>query len=82
MQYEMQAYKSHVRIYVQVLEHDLDLRTVKYSIWKSGGDMRMFYRKLEPPQHQPLHQSPATGDEDNDDTTQERTSQNDSDNKK
>ena len=29
---------------VQLLDPDLDLRTVKYSVWKSGGDMRLMYR--------------------------------------
>ena len=32
---------------IQVLDPDLDLRTVKHSIWKSGGDMRLFYREKE-----------------------------------
>ena len=31
----------------QVLDPELDLRTVKHSIWKSGGDMRLFYRQKE-----------------------------------
>ena len=30
---------------MQVLEPDLDLRTVKYFIWKSSGDVRLFYRE-------------------------------------
>ena len=33
----------------QVLDQDLDLRTVKYSIWKSSGDMRLYYREVNPP---------------------------------
>ena len=31
----------------QVLDPELDLRTVKHSIWKSVGDMRLFYREKE-----------------------------------
>lgn len=26
---------------------DLDLRTVRYKYWKSGGDMRLFYREAQ-----------------------------------
>ena len=32
----------------QVPHADLDLRTVKHTIWKSGGDMRLHYREIEP----------------------------------
>ena len=32
----------------QVLDPDLDLRTVRYRFWKSGGDMKLFYREVEP----------------------------------
>ena len=32
----------------QVLDQDLDLRTVKYSIWKSSGDIRLYYREVDP----------------------------------
>ena len=32
----------------QVLDKELDLRTVKYSIWKSSGDMRLYYREIHP----------------------------------
>jgi hypothetical protein len=32
----------------QVLDQDLDLRTVKYSIWKSSGDIRLYYREIDP----------------------------------
>lgn len=31
----------------QVLDLDLDLRTVRYKYWKSGGDMKLFYREAE-----------------------------------
>ena len=31
----------------QVLDPELDLRTIKHSIWKSGGDMKLFYREIE-----------------------------------
>ena len=34
--------------FAQVLDADLDLRTVKHTIWKSGGDMRLYYREIEP----------------------------------
>lgn len=34
---------------MQVLDRELDLRTVKYSIWKSSGDVRLYYREVEPP---------------------------------
>ena len=30
---------------LQVLDPELDLRTVKYSVWRSGGDMKLFYRE-------------------------------------
>lgn len=30
---------------MQVLDPVLDLRTVKHSIWRSGGDMKLFYRE-------------------------------------
>ena len=30
---------------IQVLDSELDLRTVKYSIWRSGGDVRLMYRE-------------------------------------
>ena len=31
----------------QILDPELDLRTIKHSIWKSGGDMKLFYREIE-----------------------------------
>lgn len=31
-----------------MLDQDLDLRTVKYSIWKSSGDIRLYYREIDP----------------------------------
>ena len=34
--------------FLQVLDKDVDLRTVKYSIWKSSGDIRLFYREVDP----------------------------------
>lgn len=34
--------------FFQVLDQDLDLRTVKYSIWKSSGDIRLYYREVDP----------------------------------
>lgn len=33
---------------MQVLDQELDLRTVKYSIWKSSGDIRLYYREIDP----------------------------------
>ena len=30
---------------VKVLDLDLDLRTVRFKYWKSGGDMRLYYRE-------------------------------------
>ena len=32
---------------IQVLDPDLDLRTVRYKYWKSGGDMKLYYREAE-----------------------------------
>lgn len=32
---------------MQVLDPDLDLRSVKYSVWRSGGDMKLFHREKE-----------------------------------
>ncbi len=30
---------------VQVLDPELDLRSVKHSVWRSGGDMKLFYKE-------------------------------------
>ncbi len=32
---------------LQVLDPELDLRTVKVKMWRSGGDVKLFYRKKE-----------------------------------
>lgn len=29
----------------QVLDPELDLRSVKYFVWRSGGDMKLFYKE-------------------------------------
>lgn len=34
--------------FLQVLDKDVDLRTVKYSTWKSSGDIRLYYREIDP----------------------------------
>lgn len=39
---------SNKHYFMQVLDQDLDLRTVKYSIWKSSGDIRLYYREVDP----------------------------------
>ena len=31
----------------KVLDHLLDIRTVKHTIWKGVGDMKLYYRELE-----------------------------------
>ena len=33
--------------HVQVLDLDLDLRTVRYKYWKLGGEMKLYYREAE-----------------------------------
>ena len=46
--YIAQDYLPNTCHFAQVLDADLDLRTVKHTIWKSGGDMRLYYREIEP----------------------------------
>ena len=41
---------------VQVLDPELDLRTVKHSIWKGGGDLKLSYRLKD---EHTLHDKPA-----------------------
>ena len=62
---------------LQVLDPELDLRTVKYSVWRSGGDMKLFYRedkssnsKTKQP---PLAESVGKGERDTAMTTGDHT---------
>ena len=32
----------------QILDPNMDLRTVKHFIWKSGGDLLLHYRPIKP----------------------------------
>lgn len=32
-------------VHVQVLDIELDLRSVKHTVWRSGGDMKLFYKE-------------------------------------
>ena len=31
----------------QLLDNSLDMRTVRHTVWKSGGDMKLFYKIIE-----------------------------------
>ncbi|XP_065897763.1 WD repeat-containing protein 48-like isoform X2 [Dysidea avara] len=33
----------------QVLDNAMDIRTIKHTIWKGGGDMKLFYREVAAP---------------------------------
>lgn len=41
----MQQESSLWLLFVQILDPDLDLRTVKHSVWKSGGDMKLYFKE-------------------------------------
>ncbi len=45
---------------LQVLDPELDLRTVKYFIWKSSGDVKLVYREKVDPSV--LEEAPLNGE--------------------
>lgn len=55
----------------QVLDPLLDVRTVRYTVWKSGGDMKFTYRvKQSTPSPSPSPSTPSkSGDDPNDSET-------------
>jgi len=38
----------------------MDIRTIKHSIWKGGGDMKLYYREVAAPPAQPPEDTPPS----------------------
>ncbi|XP_064382723.1 WD repeat-containing protein 48-like [Halichondria panicea] len=57
---EEQAGQVEVQCMDQVLDPELDLRTVKYFIWKSSGDVKLVYREKVDPSV--LEEAPLNGE--------------------